>query len=277
MKTIGLLLFRIKEYLILTFLVIVSLFLIFSNDNAQIRFLRAAAVSIVGTVQSGMSVVPNVFEIQKENEFLREKNIQLANELSNLKEAKLENLRLSRALGLKEKNISGVIIARIVSKSLIQARNTITLNVGDIDSVRLNMPVITDDGLVGRVVSVSRNYSIAQILYNRNLNVSVKNQRSRVDGILNYDGAGNLVINNVPKSADVKLGDLIITSPYSNYFPAGIPVGTVIEEGNLDNLFKKVVVDPSVSFTDLEEVFVLKHLPDKERLDLESAFFKKDK
>lgn len=274
MKTLGLLLFRIKDYLILTFLVIVSLFLIFSNDNAQIRFLRAVAVSVMGTVQSGMSVVPNVFEIQKENEFLREKNIQLANELSSLKETKLENIRLTRALGLKDKNLPGVIIARIVSKSLIQARNTITLNVGESDSVKVNMPVITDDGLVGRVVSVSRNYSVAQILYNRNLNISVKDQRSRVDGILNYDGAGNLVINNVPKSADVKPGDQIITSPYSNFFPAGIPVGTVIEEGNLDNLFKKIIVNPSVSFTDLEEVFVLKHLPDKERLDLESSYFK---
>lgn len=277
MKTLGLLLFRIKDYLILTFLVVVSLFLIFSNDNAQIRFLRAVAVGVMGTVQSGMSVVPNVFEIQKENEFLREKNIQLANELSSLKETKLENIRLSRELGLKEKSISGVVIARIVGKSLIQARNTITLNVGDNDSVKVNMPVITDDGLVGRVVSVSKNYSIAQILYNRNLNISVKDQRSRVDGILNYDGAGNLVINNVPKSADVKPGDLIITSPYSNYFPAGIPVGTVVEEGNLDNLFKKIIVEPSVSFTDLEEVFILKHLPDKERLDLESSYFKKDK
>ena len=277
MKTIGLLLFRIKDYLILTFLVVISLLLIFSNDNVQIRFLRAVAVGVVGTVQSGMSVVPNVFEIQKENEFLREKNIQLANELSTLKEAKLENIRLSRTLGLKDKNISGVIIARIVNKSLVQARNTITLNVGESDSVKVTMPVITDDGLVGRVVSVSKNYSIAQILYNRNLNVSVKNQRSRVDGILNYDGAGNLVINNVPKSADVKQGDIIITSPYSNYFPAGVPVGTVVEEGNLDNLFKKVVVDPSVSFTDLEEVFILKHLPEKERIDLESSYFKKDK
>lgn len=277
MKTLGLFLFRIKEYLILTVLVVISLILIFSNDNAQIRFLRAVAVGIVGTVQSGFSAVPNVFEIQKENEFLREKNIQLANELSSLKETKLENIRLTRTLGLKDKPIPPVIIARIVNKSLVQARNTITLNVGENDSVKVNMPVITDDGLVGRVVSVSRNFAIAQILYNRSLNVSVKIQRSRVDGILNFDGAGNLVINNVPKSADVKAGDVIITSPYSNFYPAGVPVGTVAEEGNLDNLFKRIVVQPSVAFPQLEEVFVLKHQPDKERLDLESAYFKQQK
>jgi len=93
---------------------------------------------------------------------------------------------------------------------------------------------------------------------------------------LNYDGAGNLVINNVPKSADVKVGDVVITSEYSNYFPAGIPVGTVIEEGNLDNLFKKVVLKPSVNFTTLEEVFVLRHLPEMERLELENSYLNKE-
>ncbi len=275
MKTIGLFLLSIKEYLILSLLIIISLILIFSNDNSQIRFLRAVAVGFVGAVQSGVSAVPNVFEIQKENEFLREKNIELSNELSALKEAKLENIRLTKILSLKEKEVAGVVIAKIVNKSLVQARNTITLNVGESDSIKVNMPVITDDGLVGRIVSASNHFSIAQILYNRNLSISVKIQRSRVDGILNYDGAGNLIINNVPKSADVKAGDIIITSEYSNYFPSGIPVGTVIEEGNLDNLFKKVTVKPLVSFSSLEEVFVLKHLQDKERIDLENLYFKK--
>lgn len=275
MKTLGLFLLSIKEYLILSLLVVISLILIFSNDNSQVRFLRAVGVGFVGAIQSGMSAVPNVFEIEKENEFLREKNIELSNEVSALKEAKLENLRLTKSLGLKDKNISGVVIAKIVNKSLVQARNTITLNVGESDSVKVNMPVITDDGLVGRIVSSSSNYSIAQILFNRNLSISVKVQRSRVDGIMNYDGAGNLIINNVPKSADVKTGDVIITSEYSNYFPAGIPVGTVVEEGNLDNLFKKVILKPSVNFTTLEEVFVLRHLPEKERLDLENSYLKK--
>ncbi len=275
MKTIGLFLIQIKDYLILSLLVVISFILIVSNDNTQVRFLRAVAVGFVGTVQSGVSAVPNVFEIQKENEFLREKNIELSNEISALKEAKLENIRLTKILTLKEKNISGVVIARIVNKSLIQARNTITLNVGESDSIKINMPVITDNGLVGRVVSTSKNYSIAQILYNRSLSITVKVQRSRVDGILNYDGAGNLIISNVPKSADVKTGDVIITSQYSNYFPAGIPVGTVLEEGNLDNLFKKIIIKPLVSFSSLEEVFVLRHLPDTERLDLENAFLKK--
>lgn len=275
MKTIGLFLLSIKEYLIFSLVIIISLFLIFSNDNSQVRFFRAIAVGFIGTIQSGVSAVPNVFEIQKENQFLREKNIELSNKLSELKEAKLENIRLTKLLGLKNSNISGIIIASIVNKSLIQARNTITLNVGESDSIKINMPVITDDGLVGRIVSTSQNYSIAQILLNRNLNISVKVQRSRVDGILNYDGSENVTISNIAKSADVKTGDVILTSEYSNYFPAGIPIGIVTEEGNLDNLFKKVIVKPLVNFTALEEVFVLKRLPDNERVMLEEYYLQK--
>ncbi|MBK9333193.1 MAG: rod shape-determining protein MreC [Ignavibacteria bacterium] len=275
MKAIGLFLLNIKEYLIFSLLIVLSLILIFSNDNSQVRFFRAIAVGFIGTIQSGVSAVPNVFEVQKENQFLREKNIELSNQLSELKEAKLENIRLSKLLGLKNVNLSGVIIASIVNKSLVQARNTITLNVGESDSVKINMPVITDDGLVGRIVSTSSSYSIAQLLLNRNLNISVKVQRSRVDGILNYDGSENVIINNIPKSADVKQGDIILTSEYSNYFPAGIPVGIVSEEGNLDNLFKKVIVKPLVNFTALEEVFVLKHLPENERVILEEYYSKK--
>ncbi|HEY5536353.1 MAG TPA: rod shape-determining protein MreC [Ignavibacteria bacterium] len=275
MKKFGLFLFQTKEYLILTITVIISLILIFSNDNSQIRFLRGIAIGSFGTLQSGFSAIPNIFEIQKENKFLRENNITLSNEIANLKEAKLENIRLTKLLNLKQKNILGIISGRIVNKSLIQTRNTITINIGEADSVKINMPVITDDGLVGKIVSTSKNYSIAQILLNRDLKITVKCQRSRVDGILNFDGFQSLAIMNVPKSADVNQGDIFITSEYSNHFPAGIPIGTVIETGNLDNLFKKIIIKPAVNFEALEEVFILIFIPDKEKISLEKSLLLK--
>lgn len=275
MKTIGLLILRVKEYLILTFFVVLSLILIFNNDNTQIRFLRAFAIGFVGTLQSGVSAVPNVFELQNENKYLREKNIELANELASLKEAKLENIRLSKLLALKDKNVLGIISGTIVNKSLVQTRNTITINIGEHDSVKVNMPVVTDDGLVGKIVGVSKNYSIAQILYNKDLRISAKVQRSRVDGIFTYDGVGNLILQNVPKAADIIPGDLIITSEYSNLFPSGIPLGTVIETGNIDNLFKKVIIRPQVNFNILEEVFIMKSQKTQERAELEKLFMNK--
>jgi len=275
LKKFGLFIFQIKEYLVLTLAIIISLVLIFSNDNSQIRFLRGIAIGSFGTIQSGFSAIPNIFEIQNENKFLREANIKLSNEIANLKEAKLENIRLTKLLNLKKLNNFGVISGKIVNKSLVQIRNTITINIGEKEGAKVNMPVITDDGLVGRIVATSNNYSIAQIILNKELKITVKCQRSRADGILNFDGFQSLTVMNVPKSADVNIGDLFITSEYSNHFPAGIPVGTVIESGNLDNLFKKVVVKPTVNFETLEEVFVLNYVPDIDKINFEKNMFAK--
>ena len=275
MKKFGLFIFQIKEYLVLTLAIIISLVLIFSNDNSQIRFLRGIAIGSFGTIQSGFSAIPNIFEIQNENKFLREANIKLSNEIANLKEAKLENIRLTKLLNLKKLNNFGVISGKIVNKSLVQIRNTITINIGENEGAKVNMPVITDDGLVGRIVATSNNYSIAQIILNKELKITVKCQRSRADGILNFDGFQSLTVMNVPKSADVNIGDLFITSEYSNHFPAGIPVGTVTESGNLDNLFKKVVIKPAVNFETLEEVFVLNYIPDIDKINFEKNMFAK--
>ncbi len=258
-------------------LIVFSLAFLFSNDNTQVRFLRAVAVGMFGTVQSGISSIPNVFELQQENKSLRESNIRLANEVSSLRESKLENIRLTRLLSFKDATGLGLVSANVVNKSLIQTRNTITLNVGENDSVYVNMPVITDAGLVGRIVSTSKNYSLAQILLNKDLHITVKVQRSRVDGILNYDGVSALTVSNIPKNADVVVGDVIITSEFSNLFPSGIPIGTVTESGNLDNLFKKIEIAPLVNFVILENVFVLKHFPDKERYILEKTYLSSKK
>ncbi len=272
MKRIGQFILGIKEYLILTVLLIFSLAFLFSNDNTQIRFLRAVAVGMFGTVQSGLSSIPNVFDLQQENKLLRETNIRLSNEVSNLKEAKLENIRLTRLLNFKEFSGMGLVSANIVNKSIIQTRNTITLNAGESDSVFINMPVITDAGLVGRVVSTSRNFSIAQILFNKDMRITVKSQRSRIDGILTYDGVSTLSVINIQKSADIVPGDVFITSEYSSLYPSGIPIGTVVETGNLDNLFMKIIVVPLVDFASLENVFVVKYIQNKERYALEKTF-----
>lgn len=268
---------NLKEYIIFSALIIASLLLIFQNDNIQVRFIRVIAVNVIGTIQDGYSFIPNIFELERENKSLRESNIELSKELSLLKESKLENLRLNSMLEFRQRTNYRVATGKIIGKTLIQTRNNITLNIGERDSVKIGMPVITDRGLVGKIVAVSANYSIAQILLNKDLKISVKVQRSRVDGILSWDGEGKVRMKNVSKSADVKTGDIIITSEYSNTFPAGIPIGYVTTDNTLDNLFKNIEVETFVNFETVEEVFVLKSLSDDERRDLEKRFNEKAK
>ncbi len=268
---------NLKEYIIFSALIIASLLLIFQNDNIQVRFIRVIAVNVIGTIQDGYSFIPNIFELERENKSLRESNIELSKELSLLKESKLENLRLNSMLEFRQRTNYRVATGKIIGKTLIQTRNNITLNIGEKDSVKIGMPVITDRGLVGKIVAVSANYSIALILLNKDLKISVKVQRSRVDGILAWDGEGKVRMKNVSKSADVKTGDIIITSEYSNTFPSGIPIGYVTTDNTLDNLFKNIEVETFVNFETVEEVFVLKSLSDDERRDLEKKFNEKVK
>ncbi len=268
---------NLKEYIIFSALVVISLILVFQNDNMQIRFVRVIAVNVIGTIQNGFSFIPNIFELQRENKTLRETNIDLSKELSLLKEAKLENLRLNSMLEFKQRTNYRVVTGKIIGKTLIQTRNNITINIGENDSVKVGMPVITDKGLVGKIVAVSGNYSIAQILLNKDLKISTKDQRSRVDGIIAWDGEGKIRMKNVSKSADVKIGDILITSEYSNTFPAGIPIGYVTTDNTLDNLFKNIEVECFVNFETVEEVFVLKFLSDDERKDLEKKYSEKSK
>lgn len=268
---------NLKEYIIFSALVVISLILVFQNDNMQIRFVRVIAVNVIGTIQNGFSFIPNVFELQRENKTLRETNIDLSKELSLLKEVKLENLRLNSMLEFKQRTNYKVVTGKIIGKTLIQTRNNITINVGDNDSVKVGMPVITDKGLVGKIVATSGNFSIAQILLNKDLKISAKDQRSRVDGIISWDGEGKIRMKNVSKSADVKIGDILMTSEYSNSFPSGIPIGYVTTDNTLDNLFKNIEVECFVNFETVEEVFVLKFLSDDERKELEKKFNEKTK
>ncbi|HMQ78785.1 MAG TPA: rod shape-determining protein MreC [Ignavibacteria bacterium] len=268
---------NLKEYIIFSALIVISLLLIFQNDNVQIRFVRVIAVNVIGTIQDGFSIIPNIFELERENKSLRETNIDLSKELSMLKEAKLENLRLNQMLEFKQRTNYRVATGKIIGKTLIQTRNNITINIGENDSVKIGMPVITDRGLVGKIVATSGNYSIAQILLNKDLKVSAKDQRSRVDGIIAWDGEGKIRMKNVSKSADVKVGDILMTSEYSNSFPAGIPIGYVTTDNTLDNLFKNIEVECFVNFETVEEVFVLKFLSEDERRELEKKFNEKSK
>ncbi|MBN8586269.1 MAG: rod shape-determining protein MreC [Ignavibacteria bacterium] len=268
---------NLKEYIIFSALIVISLILIFQNDNVQIRFIRVIAVNVIGTIQDGFSFIPNIFELERENKTLRETNIDLSKEVSMLKEAKLENLRLIHMVEFKNRTNYQTVTGKIIGKTLIQTRNNITINVGENDSVKIGMPVITDKGLVGKIVATSGNYSIAQILFNKDLKVSAKIQRSRVDGIIAWDGEGKIRMKNVSKSADVKAGDVVITSEYSNSFPAGIPIGYVTTDNTLDNLFKNIEVECFVNFETVEEVFVLKYLSDDERKELEKKFGEKSK
>jgi rod shape-determining protein MreC len=136
--------------------------------------------------------------------------------------------------------------------------------------VKVNMPIVSEAGLVGRVVATGGRYAVGQILLNKEFRASAKLQRSRVDGILIWDGGPYVQLKNVAKTLDVKVGDVVVTSEYSSIFPAGIKIGVVSSTSQSPGaLFQTVEITPSVDFSRLETVFVVMQLPDSSRLALD--------
>lgn len=267
--------FNFKEYIILSALVIFSLFIISQNQSPAVQKVRAIAFGTFASVTSIVSDIFNIKSLKKENEQLRETNAKLMLQLSKLREAAIVNDELKEMLALKDTSGFPLISASVVSKSFSRVQGTITLNVGSSDSVKVGMPVITDKGLVGIIYSVSSNYSIARTLQNVDLKITVKDERTRENGLMKWNGE-KLVIINVPKTYQIKKGDRIVTSELSSLVPFPIPVGVAAGSNNVETgIFNEIQVIPFVDFTKVENIFVLKTVASKEIDELELNFLKK--
>ena len=259
-----------KEYLLVALFLLISVILLALNENNQIRTIRSLAVVTVGFLQDAFGFIPNYFELRRENKVLRELDLTLSDEVSRLREARLENIKLRLLLGLKERAEYKYIGANVVGKNLQLLRNTVTIDVGENDGVRANMPLVTESGLAGKISFSGSRYAVGQLLLNKELRVSAKVQRSRVDGIIRWEGGRNLTLQNVAKTLDVQVGDIVITSDYSSLFPPGIKIGIVNSTRQVPGaLFQVVEVTPGVDFTRLEQLFVVTFVPDTSRLTLE--------
>jgi len=270
MRSLLNILLAFREYFLLLLFIVLSVIMLANNDNRQLRALRAYAIGFIGATSNAFSVIPNVFTLRHENEILRKLNVDLSDEVSRLREARIENTRLRALLGLRESAPFRLLAADVVGKSLLLMRNTITLNVGERERIRPDMSIIAEQGLVGKVIAVGEGYSLGQVLFNKDFRAGAKVQRSRVDGILSWDGGNDLQLTNVPKTQDVRTGDIVITSEYSNIFPKDITIGIVSRvRQKSGSLFHDISVMPAVDFTTLEQVFIIAQTPDSGRVALE--------
>jgi rod shape-determining protein MreC len=267
------LLIAFKEYVALTIFVAVSLSLIAISRTTDVMPLRAFATGVVGAIQSTYAWIPNPISLNSENKELRSKAIELAAEVGRLRRAEAENTELRRLLGIAPRPGWKLAASEVVGKTTTFQRNMITIDLGSNDHVVAGMAVVTDAGLVGRIYATSPNFSLVQMLFNTDLRVASKIARTRVEGIIAWDGGPELVMRNVPKALDVQTGDLVVTSEFSSYFPADVPIGTIIRiEPEPNSLFRKVTVDPSVNLFRVEHVYVVvkDEAKEKERLALEA-------
>ena len=262
-----------KEYIVLVVLLIASLFTLSLNKTPAVKNVRTIAFGSFAAVTSVISDLTNITKIKGENERLRKINAELMLQVNKLREYGIQNSELKSLLALKDTTKYPLIPADVVSKSLTTSQSTITLNAGKKQGVKAGMPVINDQGILGIVYDTSDDFSIVRTLKNIDLKITVKDERSRIDGVMKWNG-DNLVIINVPKTYDVQPGDRIITSELSSIVSVPLPVGIVIGLTKVSTgIFNEVKVQPFADLSKVEHVFVLGMVESMEKDNLELNFY----
>ncbi|MBI3873251.1 MAG: rod shape-determining protein MreC [candidate division Zixibacteria bacterium] len=200
-------------------------------------------------------------EVFAENHDLKARLAVLEVDNQRLREAAIENGRLRRLLDFTP-GWRGRSIATEVVGPLAPGSGILWIGAGSRRFIQAEWPVVSEDGLLGRVAEVSPDLSRVRTIWDRLLRVAAYDQRSRVTGIVEWESGANLRLNYVMRSADVRPGDTVISSGWGGVFPKGLIIGSVAK---VDTLmlgdFLNVSVKPAVRPDRLEEVFVIQPVP----------------
>jgi len=168
------------------------------------------------------------------------------------------NQRLQELLQFKNTTDYPVIAAQVIGWDPTGWFQSIIIDKGENAGIKLNMPVVNADGVVGKLVSVSYNYAKVLLIIDQNSSVDCIIQRSRDNGIVKGLSSKVCVFDYVLKASDVRVGDMVVTSGLGRIFPKGIPVGEIIDvQDPAGELFKDIKVRPIVDFSKLEELLVI--------------------
>jgi rod shape-determining protein MreC len=231
-------------------------------------FVQSPVTSITAAVSNYFSSISSLRSAQTDNDVLKQRVQELEVEIKQKDDLAAENNRLKSLLHLGEQSKYKVLTARIIGRDPSVWFDSSIINRGSLDGVLLNMPVVTDGGLVGRVTAVSPLTSqVDLITYNK----------SGVGGIIGEIGTSNAlgVVNGtskkdllemkyVPGSVDVQVGQPVFTTGQDGIFPAGLKIGEIVSvvtgSATTPHL---ILIQPAAKLNSMQEVGVLLYEPPK--------------
>ncbi|MFV0416140.1 MAG: rod shape-determining protein MreC [Chthoniobacterales bacterium] len=202
-------------------------------------------------------------QLQIENKQLLTENAELRATVLMLRDMETERNQLRDALSYLEKSEFHLIAAQVVSRDAASWWQVIRINRGFEDGIDVDMPVITEKGLVGKTVSVSKNISSIMLITDENCRVGARIEGTREQGIcsgerVSDEAQGELQLNFLTKQAKLEKGQKVFTIGVGRaVFPAGIPIGTV-QSFRVRELDGQAILRPEVDFSSLNDVFVVR-------------------
>lgn len=230
--------------------------------------LQTASSKASGATSGFFQQIWNFRSTAKENEQLRERLAQVETDLHTARQAATENERLKALLGLNEQTNIESVPARVIARDPSVWFNTITINRGSSSGIRVNMPVVTAGGIVGRVITVGP-WS-AQVM----LITDEKAGAGAVVGQLGQSGAlgsvrgradlgvGLIEMRYVSGLEKVEVNDFVMTTGQDGIYPPGLNVGRVVEvKPGTTTQAHQILIQPGAQLDHLEEVAVLLYHP----------------
>ncbi len=262
---------RYRNGLILTFLILSSLLVISQQvkDQSAMTYLKKGGLAVAAPFQRGVTGsfrgISSLWHdyvyligVRKTNKDLQKEVQRLRIQVQSLREEFFRAGKIEEFVSYQlETGLRGT-AAMVIGESPDPWTSVIIVDQGAENGILKGMPVVTPDGLVGRVIEVSGNNSAVRLLVDRSSHVPVLVSRSRSRGILEGENSGTCRIKFLERTENVQKGDVIITSGLGGVFPRGIEVGTVsvILKENY-GLYQYAQVVPSVPMGRLEDVLIL--------------------
>lgn len=204
----------------------------------------------------------DLVNVRHENLQLKEQVAALEGQRTRLAELEVENRHLSDLLELREVLAMQAVAARVIGADATEQSSTLILSEGSNDGLRRDMPVISTEGVVGKLIAVAPNASRVLLINDHDSGLDAFDQRSRARGIIAGLLNGELTMKYVDRTEDVKPGDSVVTSGMDGIFPRGLLVGQITrvsQEG--PGLFLNVDIRPAADFRKLEHVLILTQKP----------------
>lgn len=273
----NLLNFLVKHvsWFVFIFYVIMSCVLLFNNNPYQQSVYLTSANGLSATVYKAYSTVTSYFNLRTINDELQQRNAALEMQVIGL-EKQVDNLKIQ----LPDTN--GVqpllrqynyVVANVISNSVSQPYNYITIDRGALDGIEPEMGVVDHNGVVGIVNAVGRHSARIISLLNPYMRLSCKVKRNNYFGSMMWDGRNPeyATLQELPKQGHYLKGDTVVTSGYSAVFPEGIIVGYVVsKERDMSGTFVSLKVRLATNFMQLSTVRAVKNKMKVELKALES-------
>lgn len=218
---------------------------------------QRGATSLIGGVRRSWENYFALQQVQRENDRLRQEVAALQIHLQQERALAQQTRTLQELLDLKSRTTLATTAATVIAGGASPDFRTMTIDTGTHEGLRQDMAVIAPAGVVGRIIMPSARASKVQLLIDRNAAAGAIDERSRAQGVVVGLGSGDLRMDYVSGTADVKVGDRVLTSGIDGIYPKGFVIGQIqsIERGAGE--FSAILIRPAVDFAALEAVLVV--------------------